>query len=395
VAGPLVHRMRSHTTTIFAEMTALATATGAVNLGQGFPDTDGPPRMLDHAARAIGEGLNQYPPGRGLPVLREAVAAHQERTYGLAYDPETEVLVTVGATEGIAASLLALVEPGDEVVVFEPYYDSYAAAVALAGGHRRAVTLRPDAGGARFTFDPAELRAAVGPRTRAVLVNSPHNPTGTVFTAGELEAIAGVCREHDLLAITDEVYEHLTYDGVRHLPLAGLPGMRERTVTVSSAGKTFSVTGWKVGWVCAPAPLISAVTTVKQFVTFSAAGPFQLAVAHALGEEQPWVAELCASLQARRDRLTEGLVASGLRVNRPAGSYFVLADLRAWGIDDGVAFARELPRTAGVAAIPAAVFYDDEAAGRPFLRFAFCKREAVLDEAVRRLGAAVAATTGP
>jgi N-succinyldiaminopimelate aminotransferase len=387
--------MSPFTTTIFAEMTALATATGAVNLGQGFPDTDGPARLLGRAAAAIGEGFNQYPPGPGLAPLREAIAADRQRRYGLTYDPASEVLVTVGATEGIAAALLALVEPGEEVVVFEPYYDSYAAVIALAGGVRRAVTLRPDGAGQRFTFDPDELRRAVGPRTRVLLLNSPHNPTGTVFTRAELELIAGICRDRDLLVVTDEVYEHLTYDGAEHLPIAGLPGMAERTVTVSSAGKTFSVTGWKVGWICAPARLTRAVTTVKQFLTFSVGGPFQLAVAHALAEEGPWIAELRASLQRRRDRLRAGLTEAGLRVNRPAGSYFVLADLRAWGVDDGLAFARELPAKAGVAAIPAAVFYDDAAAGRPWLRFAFCKREPVLDEAVRRLvGAARTAAAG-
>ncbi len=383
----LVARMRGFGTTIFAEMTALATATHAVNLGQGFPDTDGPAAMLERATEAIRAGLNQYPPGPGLPPLRQAVAAHQRARYDLDYDPDTEVLVTVGATEAITATVLALCEVGDEVIVFEPYYDSYTAAVALAGAAHRSVTLRPDCPGGRFTFDPDALRAAVTPRTRLLVVNSPHNPTGTVFTREELQAVADVCLEHDLVAVTDEVYEHLTYDGVPHVPLASYPGMRERTVCVSSAGKTFSVTGWKIGWICAPAHLVRAVTTVKQFLSFTHAGAFQAAVAYGLVKEREWVEALRDSLQGRRDRLTAGLEQMGLTVFRPAGTYFVQVDVRSIGIGDGVEFARSLPHEAGVAAIPTAVFYDDVEAGRPFVRFAFCKRDDVLDEAVRRLSA--------
>ncbi|MDQ6874717.1 MAG: pyridoxal phosphate-dependent aminotransferase [Actinomycetota bacterium] len=372
-------------TTVFAEMTALAARTGAINLGQGFPDSDGPAAVLDAAVAAIHAGANQYPPGPGMPALRGAIAAHQLDHYGLRYDPDSEVLVTVGATEAISAALLALCEAGDEVVVFEPYYDSYAAAIALAGAIRRPVTLRPAGAGGRFTFDPDQLRAAMGPRTRLLLVNSPHNPTGTVFDATETEAIASVCRDHDVLAVTDEVYEHLTYDGIRHVPLASLPGMRERTITISSAGKTFSVTGWKIGWLCAPAALVSAVRTVKQFLTFTANGPFQLAVAHGLEHEMAWVESLRAALEAKRDRLTAGLLAAGFGVHPAAGTYFVQADVRPLGRSDGTELAWSLPERAGVAGIPTAVFYDDADAGRPFVRFAFCKADGVLDEAIRRL----------
>ncbi|MFG2000057.1 pyridoxal phosphate-dependent aminotransferase [Spirillospora sp. NPDC048911] len=382
---PLVPRMQGFGTTIFAEMSALAVATGSINLGQGFPDTDGPPKMLETAVEAIRSGGNQYPPGPGLPELREAVAAQRLERYGLEFDPATEVFVTVGATEGVAASVLALAGPGDEVIVFEPYYDSYAATIALAGATRRPVTLRPVEG--RFTFDPDELRAAVGPRTRVVLVNSPHNPAGTVFTREELEVIAAVCREHDLIAITDEVYEYLTFDDAPHIPLATFDGMRERTVSISSAGKTFSVTGWKTGWVTAPAPLIRAVQTVKQFVTYATGGPWQRATAYALRNELPWVEDLRTSLQAKRDRLITGLEAAGFATYRPQGTYFVQADIRPLGFTDGMELARALPEKAGVVAIPTQVFYDHAEAGAPFVRFAFCKKDEVIDEAVERLRA--------
>ena len=386
MAGQLVKRMQGFGTTIFAEMTALATETGAVNLGQGFPDTDGPDRMMARAIEGIRAGLNQYPPGPGLLPLREAIADQRRRDYGLGYDPATEILVTVGATEAISASLLALCEPGEEVVMFEPYYDSYVAAVALAGGRRRPVTLRADPATGQFRFDHDELRAAVGPGTAALLVNSPHNPTGAVFDRADFEVIAEVCLENDVIAITDEVYEHLVYDGRRHHALATLPGMRDRTVSISSAAKTFSVTGWKIGWICAPAELIRAVTTVKQFMSFTHSGAFQAAVAGALEEEGAWVAELCAALQRKRDRVADGLAGAGFGVYRPAGTYFVQADVRPLGIEDAVEFAYRLPKEAGVVGVPTAVFYDDAAAGRPFLRFAFCKRDEVLDEAVERLG---------
>ncbi|MBP2705701.1 pyridoxal phosphate-dependent aminotransferase [Microbispora sp. RL4-1S] len=380
---PLVRRMREFGPTVFATMTKLAVETGSINLGQGFPDTDGPPRMLDRAVEAIRGGLNQYPPGPGVPELRQAVSDHRKQWYGLAYDPDGEVLVTVGATEAIAAAVLAVCEPGDEVIVFEPFYDSYTAAVALAGAVRRPVTLRVDAG--RFTFDPAELAAAAGPRTRAVLVNSPHNPTGTVFTREELEAIARLCRERDLVAITDEVYEHLVFDDAEHIPLATLPGMRERTIMISSAGKSFSVTGWKTGWVCAPEPLLRAVQTVKQFLTFTSSAPWQLAVAYALREETAWVAGQRAGLQAKRDRLVAGLEEAGFGVLRPAGTYFVQTDIRPLGFDDGLDLAMRLPELAGVVAIPTQVFYDHPSRGRHYLRFAFCKRDEVIEEAVARL----------
>ncbi|MFZ5852247.1 MAG: pyridoxal phosphate-dependent aminotransferase [Actinomycetota bacterium] len=382
MVDPLVPRLRSLGTTIFAEMSALATRTGAVNLGQGFPDTDGPAEVLEAAVTALRSGANQYPPGPGIPELRAAIAEHQQRCYGLAYDPDEEVLVTAGATEAIAAALLALVDDGDEVIALEPYYDSYAAGIAMARGVRVPVQLRPP----DFALDPAALRAAVTPRTRLILLNSPHNPTGAVLSPAELAAVAAVAREHDLLVVTDEVYEHLVYDG-QHVPLATLPGMRERTVTVSSAGKTFSVTGWKVGWVTAPPELVAAVRTTKQFLTYVSAAPLQPAVAAALRLGEDYYAGLRAGLRARRDLLVDGLRGLGLDVFVPRGTYFVTADVRPLGWDDGVAFCRMLPHRAGVVAIPSQVFYDDVAAGRPYVRFAFCKRPEVLAEALRRLAA--------
>ncbi len=381
--------MRAYGETVFAEMSRLAAATGAINLGQGFPDTDGPRSLIEAAAGRIRDGVNQYPPGPGRPELRAAVAADRAERFGLEYDPDGEVYITVGATAGIAASVLATVEPGDEVVLFEPMYDSYAAVVSLAGGVRRTVPLRPGPDG-RFTFDPAELRAAVGPRTRMVVVNSPHNPTGTVFTRAELEEIAAVCREHDLIALTDEVYEHLLFDGAEHVPLAALPGMRERTVSVSSVGKTFSVTAWKTGWVMAPAPLVRAVQTVNQFLTFTANGALQLAVAEAVTGEREWVRGQREALQAKRDRLSDGLERAGFGVLRPQGTYFVMADVRPLGFEDGLELARTLPRTAGVACVPAQVLYDRVEEGRHLVRFAFCKRDEVLDDAAARLVGAFA-----
>ncbi|GAA1345508.1 pyridoxal phosphate-dependent aminotransferase [Catellatospora bangladeshensis] len=376
--------MRPFASTIFAEMTALATRTGAVNLGQGFPDTDGPAGMLAVAKESIDGGLNQYPPGPGMPVLREAVAEHRAR-YGTRYDPDTEILVTVGATEAVAATLLALVEPGDEVVLIEPYYDSYAASVALAGATRRTVGLVEEPGTGRLGLDAGALRAAIGPRTRAVLVNSPHNPTGTVLTRAELGEIARLCVEHDLVAITDEVYEHLVFDGSEHLPLAALPGMAERTVTISSAGKTFNCTGWKIGWVCGPADLVGAVRAAKQFLTFVGGAPFQPAVAHALRAELPWVERLRASLQDKRSRLAEGLTRAGFAVRPSEGTYFITADVRPLGFDDGEQLCRELPGRIGVAGVPVQVFTDHPDRWRHLVRFAFCKRDEVLDEAIRRL----------
>jgi len=368
-------------TTIFAEMSAMAVATGSVNLGQGFPDTDGPAVVAEAAAAAIMAGRgNQYPPGPGVPELRRAIAAHQQRFYGLDVNPDTEVLVTAGATEAIAASLLALTEPGDEVIAFEPYYDSYAACIALAGAVRVPVTLRPPG----FRPDLDALRAAITPRTRLILLNSPHNPTGAVFSRAELTAIAGLAIEHDLLVITDEVYEHMVFDG-EHVPIVTLPGMAGRTVTISSAGKTFAFTGWKIGWVTGSAELVTAVRTVKQFLTFVSGGPFQYAVAEGLALPDSYYAQLNGDLRARRDLLCDGLAEAGFAVYRPAGTYFVTTDISSLGETDGIAFCRALPQRAGVVAIPAAVFYDDAKAGESLVRFAFCKKPGVLAEALTRL----------
>ncbi len=367
-------------TTIFTEMSALALATGAINLGQGFPDTDGPREVADAAVAAIRAGHNQYPPGLGIADLRLAVAEHQKRFYDLDFDPDTEVLITAGATEAIAAVMLSLLEPGDEVVLFEPYYDSHIAGIAMAGAQRRLVTLRPP----HYRFDFDELAAAIGPRTRMIVVNSPHNPTGKVFDREELEFIADLCRRHDLLAVTDEVYEHLAYDG-EHIPLVSLPGMRERTISVSSGGKTFSFTGWKIGWVCAIPELRDAVTTTKQFLTFVNGAPFQHAIAVGLRLGDDYFDGLRANLMARRDQLSDGLAAAGFEVYRPAGTYFVTADVRPLGFDDGMDLCRKLPELCGVVAVPSVVFYDNEDEGRHLVRFAFCKRPEVLDEAVERL----------
>ena len=381
--APLTSRLAGFGTTIFAEMSALAARTGAINLGQGFPDTDGPAEVIEAAARALREGANQYPPGPGIPALRAAIAAHQRRFYGIELDPDGEVLVTTGATEAIAAALLALCEPGDEVVTFEPYYDSYAACIALADAQRRPVTLRPP----DYAIDPEALAGAFSPRTRLVLLNSPHNPTGKVFTRDELELVASHCRERDVLAVTDEVYEHLVFDGREHVPLSTLPGMAERTLTISSAGKTFSLTGWKIGWATGPRALVSATQTAKQFLTFVSGAPFQPAIAYALGLPDAYYESFGAVLQAKRDRLCAGLEAAGLDVLRPAGTYFVTADIRALGEHDGHAFCLALPERAGVVAVPTVVFYDDKDVGRPLVRFAFCKRDEVIDEAAARLAA--------
>ncbi|MGA5582037.1 pyridoxal phosphate-dependent aminotransferase [Streptomyces thermodiastaticus] len=384
-ARPILNRrLAAFGTTIFAEMSALAAATGAINLGQGFPDTDGPEEIREAAVRALRDGRgNQYPPGPGVPELRTAIAAHQQRRYGLTYDPDTEVLVTAGATEAIAASLLALVEPGDEVVALEPYYDSYAACIAMAGGRRVPVTLRPHDGAFRLDLD--ELRAAVTDRTRLLLINTPHNPTGTVLTREELAAIAELAVERDLLVVTDEVYEHLVFDDAVHVPIATLPGMRERTVTISSAGKTWSYTGWKVGWVTASPALVTAVRTAKQFLTYVSSGPFQYAIAEALNLPEDYFTALREDLRAKRDLLAAGLEKAGFAVFRPAGTYFVTADIRPLGESDGFAFCRSLPERAGVVAIPNAVFYDHREEGAPFVRFAFCKRQETLREAAERL----------
>lgn len=385
----LNRRLTEFGTTIFAEMSALAVTTGSINLGQGFPDTDGPEEVREAAVRALRDGRgNQYPPGPGVPELRAAIAAHQERRYGLAYDPDTEVLVTAGATEAIAAALLALLEPGDEVVALEPYYDSYAACIAMAGGRRVPVTLRPSEGGFRLDLD--ELRDAVTDRTRLLLINTPHNPTGTVLTREELRAIAELAVERDLLVVTDEVYEHLVFDEAEHVPLATFPGMRERTVTIGSAGKTFSFTGWKVGWVTAAPGLVTAVRSAKQFLTYVASGPFQYAAAEALRLPDAYFTAFRDDLRAKRDLLGAGLADAGFTVFRPAGTYFVTTDIRPLGESDGFAFCRALPERAGVVAIPNAVFYDHKEAGAPYVRFAFCKRVEVLADATERLHKAFA-----
>ncbi|MEU2250043.1 pyridoxal phosphate-dependent aminotransferase [Streptomyces sp. NPDC019224] len=384
---PLLNRrLAEFGTTIFAEMSALAVRTGAINLGQGFPDTDGPEEVREAAVRALRAGHgNQYPPGPGVPELRTAITGHQQRRYGLAYDPDTEVLVTAGATEAIAASLLALLEPGDEVVALEPYYDSYAACIAMAGATRVPVTLRPDTSAGAYRLDLDELRAAVTRRTRLLLINTPHNPTGTVLSRAELGAIAELACEHDLLVVTDEVYEHLVFEG-EHLPLAGFPGMRERTVTISSAGKTFSYTGWKIGWVTGTAELVTAVRSAKQYLTYVSGGPLQYAVAEALRLPDSFYEELRADLRAKRDLLCAGLTEAGFAVYRPAGTYFVTTDIRPLdATGDGIAFCRALPERCGVVAVPNAVFYDYRDQGAPFVRFTFCKRTDVLQEAVTRL----------
>lgn len=388
---PLLNRrLAEFGTTIFAEMSALAVRTGAINLGQGFPDTDGPEEVREAAVRALRDGRgNQYPPGPGIPELRTAIAAHQERRYALAYDPDTEVLVTAGATEAIAAALLALVEPGDEVIALEPYYDSYAACIAMAGGTRVPLTLRPHAGegASSFRLDLDELRAAVTDRTRLLLLNTPHNPTGTVLNRTELAAIAELAVERDLLVVTDEVYEHLVFDG-EHVPLAAFPGMRERTVTIGSAGKTFSFTGWKVGWVTAAPALVTAVRSAKQFLTYVSAGPFQYAVAEALALPDTYFTAFREDMRAKRDVLAKGLAEAGFEVFRTAGTYFITTDIRPLGVSDGFAFCRALPERAGVVAIPNAVFYDHRDEGAPFVRFAFCKQTGVLEEAAERLRSA-------
>jgi N-succinyldiaminopimelate aminotransferase len=369
-------------TTIFAEMSALAARTGSVNLGQGFPDTDGPSEVVDRAVDALRTGRNQYAPGAGVPELRAAIVAHQQRFYGLAIDPDEEVAVTTGATEAIAAALLGLVDPGDEVIVLEPYYDSYVAVIQMAGAVRRPVTLRaPD-----FRLPVDELRAAVTPRTTAILLNSPHNPTGTVLRRDELEAIAAVALEHDLVVISDEVYEHLTFDGLPHVPIATLPGMAERTLTISSGGKTFSFTGWKIGWATGPAALVRAMLGAKQFLTYTSGSPLQPAIAHALGADDAFFDELTSRMQAQRDLLCGGLSDLGLDVFVPEGTYFATTDIRPLGFDDGLEFCRMLPERAGVVAIPHQVFYDSEA-GRPLVRWAFCKRPEVIADALERLQA--------
>jgi N-succinyldiaminopimelate aminotransferase len=407
--APLSARLQGIAPTIFTQMSALAVRTQSVNLGQGFPDVDGPPDVIAQAVSALQTAHNQYAPGPGVPELRQAVARHQHRHYGIELDPDDQVVVTTGCTEGIAAALLGLVDPGDEVIVLEPYYDSYVAMIQMAGGVRRPVTLRaPD-----FRLDLDELRAAVSPATRFVLLNSPHNPTGTVLTAGELRGVAEVAIENNLVVITDEVYEHLVYDAptplnreigasrgaalpggprrsVEHVPIATLPGMAERTLTLSSAGKSYSFTGWKVGWATGPADLVGAVLAAKQWLTFTSGSPLQPAVAHALDELPDWPAGLARDLRARRDLLCDGLAAiDGIEVVVPDGTYFTTTDVSALGWDDGLAFCQALPDRAGVVAIPCQVFHDDQRGpGRHLVRWAFCKTPELISEGIDRLARA-------
>ena len=376
----LVARMQGHRLSIFGEMSALAVETGAINLGQGFPDTDGPAEVTTAAIQAIRDGFNQYPPDRGIPELRQAVADHQARFYDQHVDPD-DVVVATGASEALGATVMALVEPGQEVIVFEPYFDLYAAVIELARGVRRAVTLRtPD-----YSFDPAELEAAIKPSTRMIMVNTPHNPTGKVFSQAELGEIARLAIAHDLVVVTDEVYEHMTYDGARHIPLATLPGMAERTVTISSGGKSFGLTGWKVGWVHAPTELVGAVHTVKQHLSFTSGAPFQRAMVTALNLGDDYFTGLADDLRVRRDLIVDGLSSVGLTVYPAMGTYYVTVDVGPLGYDDGMDFCHDLPGRCGVVAVPTRVFYDDQEAGRSIVRFAYCKRLEVLHEAIERL----------
>lgn len=377
---PLSPRLAGLGTTIFAEMSTLAVATGAINLGQGFPDEDGPIEVADAAVAAIRAGQNQYPPGPGIEPLRRAIADHQARFWGLTVDPATEVLVTAGATEAVAAAVLALCDTGDEILAFEPTYDSYRAVATMAGARLRAVTLVPP----DHAADVDALAALVTDRTRLVLLNTPHNPTGKVFTTDELAAIARLCVDRDLIAVTDEVYEHLVFDGT-HQPLTSFPGMADRTLTISSAGKTFSFTGWKIGWACGPEPLVTAVRTAKQFLTYANGAPFQPAVAVGLGLDDAFYADLSGTLRTKRDLLCDGLRTAGFDVFVPQGTYFATVDIRPVGGTDGLEFCRSLPERCGVVAVPSSVFYEDPATGRHLVRFAFCKRTGVLTEAAERL----------
>jgi N-succinyldiaminopimelate aminotransferase len=376
---PLASRLSAFGTSVFAEMTTLARLHGAVNLGQGYPDFDGPEFVKAAAVTAIQAGHNQYAPMPGLPELQQAVAQHQKRFYGLDHDPAAEITIHAGATEALCATFAALLAPGDEAIVFEPFYDAYLPGIALAQAKARVVPLAPP----EFRLDPKALEAAVGPRTRLLVLNSPGNPSGRVLTREELAGVAAVCVRRDLLVVTDEVYEHIVFDGA-HVPIASLPGMRDRTVTVSSAGKAFSLTGWKIGWTCAAPALAAAVRSVHQFVTFAVATPFQHAMASALKAPDEYYARLRAEYLARRDRLCEGLADVGFAVRRPEGTYFALADIRPLGYDEDETFCRTLVERVGVAAIPVSAFVAEKRV-RHLVRFAFCKDDATLDEGLRRL----------
>lgn len=377
-------KLRPFGTTIFAEMTGLAIEHQAINLSQGFPDFEGPPAIVDAAVAALRSGDNQYARSRGHPALISAIAKSRERLYGIAYDPLTEVLVTSGATEAIASSMLGLLNPGDEVILFEPFYDSYPACTALAGAVPKFVTLRfPD-----FALDLAELESAVGSKTRMIVLNTPHNPSGKVFTREELEGIAAVAGKHDLILLADEVYEHLTFDDAEHLPIATLPGMRERTLTLSSTGKTFSYTGWKIGWGTGPSNLIDAAQAAHQFLTYAVSTPLQVAMAHALTEftGPEFLAEFRREYEERRSFLLRVLDSAGFVVSVPRGTYFVLADFTSLFDGDDREFSRWLTTEHGVAAIPPSAFYQDSIEeGRRLVRFAFCKRMETLQRAAERL----------
>jgi N-succinyldiaminopimelate aminotransferase len=367
---------------IFAEMSALAISTGAINLGQGFPDEDGPPEVLEAARQAISDGVNQYPPGRGMPVLLGAIADHQRRFYGLEFDPETEVLVTAGATEALTATILALTDIDDEVVTFEPFYDSYAAIIGLSRARHVTVPLRaPD-----FQPDHDDLRRAITDRTRLILINDPHNPTGAVFARETLELIVELAHEHDAIIVTDEVYEHLTF-GAPHVPIATLPGARERTISISSGGKTFSATGWKIGWITAPAEMIAAVLAVKQFLTYVSGAPFQPAIAVGLGLPAAYFRHAAGVLQGKRDLLSAGLTRAGFAITHPQGGYFVVVDAAPLGFTNAADFCRRLPALAGVVAVPVSAFVRADHASEyaSLVRFAFCKKMDLLEQASQRL----------
>ncbi len=395
----LSSRLQGFGTTIFAEMSALAAKTGALNLGQGFPDTDGPAEVSEAAIAAIRGGQNQYPPGPGVDDLRQAIAEHQRRFWGIELDPADEILVTAGATEALAASLLGLCETGDEVIVFDPTYDSYPAGIAMAGAKLRGVLLEPDDrsgtagagnadGGYGFGFDPDELRRAFNPKTRLILLNTPHNPTGKVFSRDELELVAELCCEHDVLAVTDEVYEHLVFDGGTHIPLSTLDGMAERTLTISSGGKTFSFTGWKIGWASGPAEIVNAVKTAKQFLTFVNGAPFQPAIATGLRMGDDYFERFASDLQAKRDLLSGFLADAGFDVLSPEGTYFTTVDISPVTDDDSISFCLGLPERAGVVAVPSAVFYQDQRNGERLVRFCFAKNDSMLTDAGQRLASA-------
>ena len=374
-------RLQGFGATIFAEMSALAVKTDSVNLGQGFPDKDGPSEVIEAATSAIQNGLgNQYPPGIGVPELRQAISDHQQRFYGLSYDPDSEILVTAGASEALAAAVLALCETGDEVVTFEPWYDIYGANIAMAGATKKVVTLRPP----HYAFEESEFLAALSPKTRLILLNSPHNPTGKVFSREELEFIAKVAVERDLLVVTDEVYEHLVFEG-EHIPIASFPGMRERTIAISSGGKTFAFTGWKVGWVCSSPELTSAVRIAKQFLTYVSGGPFQYAIAVGLALGDDYYNNLLSDMKEKRDFLSAGLRSAGFEIFESQGTYFVTADARSVGYSDGLELCWQLPEKVGVVAVPNVVFYDNQEEGQHLIRFTFCKSLDVLGEAVHRL----------